>query len=110
MKTVLRIIANALIKPKLISLFPSQSHCAYCIIANAMNIDELSELVVMARKEQRLSQKDLAELAGVGATVIYKIEHGDPGVTLTSFVSVLTALGFDLRCQSPLGGEVSLGR
>ena len=75
-----------------------------------MNINELSGLVVKARKEQRLSQKDLADLAGVGATVIYKIEHGDPGVTLKSFVSVLTALGFTLRCHSPLGGEVSLGR
>jgi len=75
-----------------------------------MNINELSDLVVKARKEQRLSQKDLAELAGVGATVIYKIEHGEPGVTLNSFVSVLNALGFTLRCHSPLGGEVSLGR
>jgi y4mF family transcriptional regulator len=75
-----------------------------------MNINKLSDLIVEARKEQRLTQKDLAELAGVGATVIYKIEQGDPGVTLKSFVSVLTALGFTIGCRSPLGGEVSLGR
>ena len=75
-----------------------------------MKMNELTTLVVTARKEQRLSQKDLAELAGVGVTVIYKIEHGDPRVTLNSFLSVLAALGFEMRCQSPLGGEVSLVR
>jgi y4mF family transcriptional regulator len=75
-----------------------------------MNISELSIFIVKARKEQRLTQKDLAELAGVGITVIYKVENGDPGVTLKSFLSVLTSLGFDVRCRSPLGGEVSLGR
>ena len=80
------------------------------IIANVMNKSELGMLVVESRKAQRLSQKELAELAGVGVTVIYKIESGDAGVTLASFVAVLTSLGFDLRCRSPLGGEVSLGR
>jgi transcriptional regulator with XRE-family HTH domain len=75
-----------------------------------MKNNELSKLVVEARKAQRLSQKELAALAGVGSTVIYKIENGDHAVTLTGFVSVLTSLGFDLRCHSPLGGETSLGR
>lgn len=75
-----------------------------------MNINELSVLIIEARKAQGLSQRELAELAGVGETVIYKLESGRGDVTLSSFVAVLKAVGFDLRCRSPLGGEVSLER
>ncbi len=73
-----------------------------------MNIIKLSKLVVDARKAQALSQRELSELAGVGETVIYKMESGRADVTLSKFVAVLTALGFDLCCRSPLGVEVVL--
>lgn len=73
-----------------------------------MNITELSELIIEARKAQALSQRELAELAGVGETVIYKLESGRGDVTLSSFVAALKGLGFEIRCRSPLGGEVSL--
>lgn len=74
-----------------------------------MNTEELSKVVVEARKAQRLSQQALSELSGVGMTVIYKIESGRENVTLSGFLAVLTALGFEVRCHSPLGVEVSLG-
>ena len=73
-----------------------------------MKYHELSKLIIEARKQQGMSQRDLSELAGVGTTVIYKIESGRDDVTLSSFVSVLMALGIQLRCKSPLGDEVSL--
>lgn len=73
-----------------------------------MKNDNLSLLLIEARKAQGLSQRELAELAGVGETVIYKMESGRGDVTRASFVAVLKALGFDIRCRSPLGGEVSL--
>ncbi|MCC5849220.1 MAG: helix-turn-helix transcriptional regulator [Verrucomicrobia bacterium] len=75
-----------------------------------MKIDDLSTLVVEARKAQGLSQRELSELSGVGESVIYKLESGRGDVTLSSFAAVLSALGFELRCRSPLGGEVSLDR
>lgn len=75
-----------------------------------MKMNNLSSLVVGARKGQGLSQKELAELAGVGETVVYKIEAGRPDVTLSSFVSVLGSLGIELICRSPFGGEVRLER
>ncbi|MCH8512568.1 MAG: hypothetical protein LAT83_13105 [Kiritimatiellae bacterium] len=52
----------------------------------------------------------MSELSGVGESVIYKLESGRGDVTLSSFAAVLSALGFELRCRSPLGGEVSLDR
>jgi transcriptional regulator with XRE-family HTH domain len=75
-----------------------------------MKIDDLRTLVVEARKAQGLSQRELSELSGVGESVIYKLESGRRDVTLSSFAAVLSALGFELCCRSPLGGEVSLAR
>ncbi len=75
-----------------------------------MKTNDLSVLVVKARKAQGLSQKELAELSGIGETVVYKIEAGRSDVSLSSFVSVLGSLGIEIICRSPLGEESRLER
>ncbi len=75
-----------------------------------MKNNNLDKLLTEARKAQGISQRELAELAGVGETVVYKLESGRTDVTLSSFISVLTGLGFELKCHSPLGGAVTLER
>ncbi len=73
-----------------------------------MKTGELNRLLIKARKVQGLNQLEVAELAGVGETVVYKLESGREDVTLKSFVAVLSALGVEIRCRSPLGEEVVL--
>lgn len=48
------------------------------------------------RREQGLSQKQLADLAGVGLNFVYQLEKNKPTVQLDCTRQVLQALGFDL--------------
>ena len=52
----------------------------------------LGERVARARRARQLSQRDLAILAGVGASSIVALEKGHPGVALGTLARVLDAL------------------
>lgn len=65
-------------------------------------------LIKEARKAQRISQLDLQDLSGTGATVIYKLESGRTDVTLGNLLAVADALGVKLVGRSPLGEEVEI--
>ena len=71
-------------------------------------MNALAKMIKEARKAQHLSQMDLRDLSGVGASVIYKLETGRSDVTLSSLLAVSDALGIELLCKSPLGTEVKL--
>lgn len=49
------------------------------------------------RKQLRLTQRELAELAGVGPDFLYDLERGKPTVRLGSVMQVLDTLGVELR-------------
>jgi len=66
------------------------------------------KMVSVARKAQGLTQLELQDLCGVSGSVIYKIESGRHDLSLSNFTSVLDALGIEVICRSPLGGEVKL--
>ncbi len=70
------------------------------------NIDrfkkEMPELVRMHRKKSALSQAALAQLAGVGKTVIFDLEHGKITIQLDTLLRVLDALNIEMRLYSPL--------
>jgi DNA-binding XRE family transcriptional regulator len=53
----------------------------------------LGQRVALARRARQLSQRDLAFLAGVGASSIVALEKGHPGVALGTLARVLDALG-----------------
>ena len=62
----------------------------------------LAEMVLKHRKQAGLSQKALADYAGVGKTVIYDIEHAKPSVQTNTLVKVLAVLNIQIVLQSPL--------
>lgn len=45
------------------------------------------------RKLQNLTAKQVSERANIGPSTLRRLEHGDPGVTLETLLSVLRALG-----------------
>jgi DNA-binding XRE family transcriptional regulator len=53
----------------------------------------LGKRVALARRARQLNQRDLAFLAGVGASSIVALEKGHPGVAMGTLVRVLDALG-----------------
>jgi len=65
-------------------------------------IADIAETVRLHRKEAGLSQKELADLAGVGKTAIFDIEKGKESVRLDTLVKVMDALNIKMSFDSPL--------
>lgn len=54
------------------------------------------------RKAAGLSQLQLAEIAGVGKTVVFDIEKGKETIQLDTLRKILTALNIKVQLVSPL--------
>lgn len=67
-----------------------------------MDTDSLFEIVKFHRKQAGLTQKGLADLAGVGKTVIYDIESGKETVQLDTIKKILAVLNIKIKFESPL--------
>lgn len=63
---------------------------------------KLEEVVRMHRKAAKLSRIQLAELAGVGKTVVYDIEKGKESVQLDTLRKILKVLNIKIVLTSPL--------
>jgi transcriptional regulator with XRE-family HTH domain len=63
---------------------------------------KLNEIVLFHRKKSGLSRNQLADLAGVGKTVIYDIEKGKQTIRFSTLQKVLTALNIKITFTSPL--------
>jgi transcriptional regulator with XRE-family HTH domain len=62
-------------------------------ILPSRKLTALGERIALARRARELNQRDLAFLAGVGASSIVALEKGHPGVAIGTLVRVLNALG-----------------
>ena len=63
--------------------------------------------IINARKEKKLSQKQLSLICGVQQPVIAKLERGQAAPTLTTLMKILTSLGktmqvVDLPVKEPI--------
>jgi HTH-type transcriptional regulator/antitoxin HipB len=66
-----------------------------------MKTDKIGNIVKYHRKQSGLSREELANLAGVGKTVIYDIEKGKETIQLKSLLKVLEALNIQLKLEVP---------
>ena len=64
--------------------------------------NEISKIILFHRKQAKLSRNELAELAGVGKTVIYDLEKGKQTVKFSTILAILKALNISIKFQSPL--------
>lgn len=58
-------------------------------------LSALGERVKLARLRRKLSSTAVAGRAGISRTSLYKVESGDPGVTMGSYLRVLAAVGLE---------------
>jgi transcriptional regulator with XRE-family HTH domain len=63
---------------------------------------ELAIVIKMHRKAARLSRAQLADMAGVGKTVIYDIEKGKETIQVDTLRKILKALNIKIELSSPL--------
>jgi len=72
-------------------------------------LSDLGERLRLARKRRRLSNAVVAGRAGISRTTLYKVEAGDAGATLGSYVRVLVVLGLEGDLNQ-LAADDRLGR
>lgn len=72
-------------------------------------LSALGERLRLARLRRKLSNAVVAQRAGVSRTTLYKVEAGDPGATLGSYVRVLAVLGLENDLQT-LAADDKVGR
>jgi y4mF family transcriptional regulator len=63
---------------------------------------DLAQIIRLHRRAAKLSRVQLAELAGVGKTVIYDIEKGKESVKLDTLRKILKVLNIKIMLNSPL--------
>lgn len=66
-----------------------------------LNWDELVNQAIAIRKEEGLSQRQVADLAGVTAPTIVKFEQRKTSIRVESALAILTALGLAERRVPP---------
>ncbi len=64
--------------------------------------ESISDIVRFHRKESGLSRKELADMAGVGKTVIFDIENEKETIRFSTLNKVLMALNIKINFESPL--------
>jgi y4mF family transcriptional regulator len=64
--------------------------------------EELARIIKFHRKAANLTQLQLAELAGVGKTVVFEIEKGKDTVKISTLRKILKVLNIEIRFTSPL--------
>lgn len=67
-----------------------------------LKVGEIGTLIKYHRKAANLTQLQLAELAGVGKTVVFDIEKGKETVRLNTLMKILNVLNIEMRFISPL--------
>lgn len=61
-----------------------------------MNLDGIGRFIRERRKILGITQKDLAELSGVGINTVYKIELGQANPTIKTLMVMLDVLGLEM--------------
>ena len=67
-----------------------------------IHIQYIGDVIKYHRKKAGLSQKALADIAGVGKTVVFDLEKGKETVQFKSIIKVFEALNINISLESPL--------
>lgn len=62
-------------------------------------LSELGQYLRVQRKAMKLSAAVVSEAAGISRVTLYRIEKGEPSVTIGAYLLVLDALGLKLKPQ-----------
>jgi HTH-type transcriptional regulator / antitoxin HipB len=63
---------------------------------------EIADIVKYCRNKSGLTQKQLADLSGVGKTVVYDIEKGKESIRMNTLLKIFEVLNIKIKFESPL--------
>jgi len=69
---------------------------------------ELAYIIKAHRKAAKLSRAQLAEIAGVGKTVVYDIEKGKETIQLNTLRKILKTLNIKIELTSPIMNQLQI--
>lgn len=72
-------------------------------------LSQLGERLKLARMRRKLSSAVVAQRAGISRTSLYKVEAGDPGATLGTYMRVMAVLGLEADINT-LAADDKVGR
>lgn len=75
------------------------------VIIGVESVSNAAGIVQYHRRLAGLSRMKLADIAGVGKTVVYDIERGKETVRFNTLLKVLGALNVTLSLDSPMMGR-----
>ncbi len=78
-----------------------------CTIFTGMAVN-IGEIIQSIRKKAGLTQKELADLAGVGKTTVFDIEHGKNSIRFSNVLTICRVLNISLRTKDPFGNETEV--
>jgi len=64
--------------------------------------NSISRIIKFHRSKSGLTQKQLADLSGVGKTVIFDIENGKETIRFSTLLKVIKSLNISIVFKSPL--------
>jgi len=70
---------------------------------------KLGQIIQTVRKKSGLTQKELADLAGVGKTTVFDVENEKSTVRFSNIVKICTVLNIRLKTEDPFGLEAEIG-
>jgi y4mF family transcriptional regulator len=70
-----------------------------------MDTRQIGQTISKVRKKAALTQQQLAQLAGVGKTVVFDIEKGKETVQLNTLLKILETLNIKLSLKTPFSIE-----
>jgi HTH-type transcriptional regulator / antitoxin HipB len=68
----------------------------------------IGDFIREQRKLAGLTQKELADLAGIGKTTVFDIEKNKQSVRFENIMLILNVLNIELTASGPLGNSVAL--
>jgi transcriptional regulator with XRE-family HTH domain len=68
--------------------------------ATVQKLVAIGQQICAQRKALKISATVAAEACGISRVTLYRIEHGEPSVTIGAYMNALAALGLDLRVVS----------
>lgn len=72
-------------------------------------LSQLGERLKLARLRRKLSNAVVAQRAGISRTSLYKVEAGDPGATLGTYLRIMVVLGLETDINA-LAADDKVGR
>ena len=75
----------------------------------ALTVAEIGETIKKVRKEQKVTQVQLAQLSNVGYRFVLDLEAGKKTIQLGKVLAVMETLGIRVNLDLPPGSEVQNG-